>query len=127
MPDVDVDKCGYHASGVPTPTPTKAPTKALTDVPTTTTKEVCQFADGTPGTKCDGLDACLGIDTSKIGCGSCNGGNACKFGNKFGNGTVSTDKVNVGENSCNGLMACLFHINPVVQSGGNVGIGKQSW
>ena len=121
MPDVDVDKCP-KASGAPTPTPTKAPA-GHTDAPTTTTKELCQFADGKPGTKCDGLDACFGIDSSKVGCGSCNGGNACKFGN----GTVSTDKVNVGENSCNGLMACLFHINPVVQSGGNVGIGKQSW
>jgi hypothetical protein len=84
----------------------------------------CQFADGTPGTKCDGFKACLGIwDLSKIGCGSCNGVKACQFGD----GTVSTDKVNVGENSCNGLMACMFHINPVVQSGGNVVIGKQSW
>jgi hypothetical protein len=120
MPDVDVDKCGYHASGAPTPT--KAP--GHTDAPTTTTKEVCQFADGKPGTKCNGLDACLGIsDTSKIGCGSCNGIKACQYGN----GTVSTDKVNVGENSCNGLTACLFHINPVVQSGNNAVIGKGSW
>ena len=39
--------------------------------------EACQFADGKPGTKCVGANACAQIDLSKIGCGSCNGANAC--------------------------------------------------
>ena len=34
----------------------------------------CTFADGSAGTKCDGVDACLGVaDLSVIGCGSCLG------------------------------------------------------
>ena len=113
MPDVDVDKCSKA--------PTNAPT-TFTKAPTTVTK-ACQFADGTHGTKCAGLDACVGIDWSKIGCGSCNGVKACQFGS----GTAYTDKVIVGEKSCNGLLACTIYIHPVVQSGGNAVIGKQSW
>lgn len=35
---------------------------------------VCTYSDGTPGEKCVGLDACVGIDASKVGCGSCIGG-----------------------------------------------------
>ena len=64
--------------------------------------EACQFADGKPGTKCVGANACAQIDLSKIGCGSCNGANACLF-------PVITDKVSVGENSCNGFEACNWH------------------
>ena len=51
---------------------TEAPTKASTDAP-----KVCQFADGTPGTKCDGNNACAGLDLSKVGCGSCMGDSPC--------------------------------------------------
>lgn len=35
---------------------------------------VCTYSDGTPGEKCVGNDACVGIDASKVGCGSCIGG-----------------------------------------------------
>jgi hypothetical protein len=35
-------------------------------------KETCTFADNTTGFKCDGVEACYGIDISKVGCGSCN-------------------------------------------------------
>jgi hypothetical protein len=35
-------------------------------------KETCTFADNTTGFKCDGVEACNGIDISKVGCGSCN-------------------------------------------------------
>jgi hypothetical protein len=35
-------------------------------------KETCTYADNTTGVKCDGVEACYGIDTSKVGCGSCN-------------------------------------------------------
>ena len=35
---------------------------------------VCTYSDGTSGEKCVGIDACLGIDSSKVGCGSCIGG-----------------------------------------------------
>jgi hypothetical protein len=83
-------------------------------------KEDCQFADGTPGTKCDGYDACLGIDSSKVGCGSCHGEEACIHGH----GQSTTDKVIVGENSCNGKWACKGHI---AQLDAGVVIGKGSW
>eukprot|EP00970_Alexandrium_tamarense_P020893 scaffold15823_cov248-Alexandrium_tamarense.AAC.1 len=35
-------------------------------------KETCTYADNTTGVKCDGVEACYGIDISKVGCGSCN-------------------------------------------------------
>ena len=56
-------------------------------------------------------------DLSKVGCGSCNGDEACIYG-------LSTDKVIVGENSCNGHYACKGHI---AQLGEGVVIGKGSW
>ena len=83
----------------------------------------CTFADGTPGTKCDGVDACAGIDNlSHVGCGSCNGKEACYFSSSFG-----TEKVFVEENSCNGLQACTSHIIDVTRRGGTPVIGKNSW
>jgi len=123
---VAVDKCVATTSGAPTPTmalPTALPTKAFTDAPTTlpTKASNCLFADGTPGTKCNGSQACEGIDTSKVGCGSCNDVNACTFSIK-----VNNSQVFVGENSCNGVMACSGHIQGV-QSGNDVVIGKGSW
>jgi hypothetical protein len=125
--DVAVDKCVTTTSGAPTPTmalPTALPTKASTDAPTalTTKSSNCLFADGKPGTKCDGLKACEGIDTSNIGCGSCNGYHACNFSSYS-----TTDKVIVKENSCNGADACVIHIHQVVRRGGSVVIGKGSW
>jgi hypothetical protein len=126
MPVAD-DKCVATTSGAPTEAPTDAPTtlptKASTDAPTalTTKASNCQFADGTPGTKCDGSQACEGIDTSKVGCGSCNGIDACVFSL-----TDNNSQVFVGENSCNGVFACSGHIQGV-QSGNNVVIGKGSW
>jgi hypothetical protein len=83
----------------------------------------CTFADGTPGTKCNGADACAGIDSSKVGCGSCNDVLACTFSTKDNN---YNSQVFVGENSCNGVMACSGHIQGV-QSGNDVVIGKGSW
>jgi hypothetical protein len=84
--------------------------------------EACQFADGKPGTKCVGANACAQIDLSKIGCGSCNGANACLF-------PVITDKISVEENSCNGFEACNWHFYYWLLNGiaSNVGIGKGSW
>lgn len=82
----------------------------------------CTFADGTPGTKCNGSQACEGIDTSKVGCGSCNGYHACNFSSYS-----TTDKVIVKEHSCNGADACVIHIHQVVRRGGSVVIGKGSW
>ena len=128
MPVAD-DKCVATTSGAPTKAPTDAstalPTKASTDAPTalTTKASNCQFADGTPGTKCDGVDACAGIDNlSHVGCGSCNGKEACYFSSSYG-----TEKVFVEENSCNGLQACTSHIIDVTRRGGTPVIGKGSW
>jgi hypothetical protein len=124
--DVDLDKCPGAPTDATTASPTKAPTEAPTDAPTifVTKTSNCQFADGKPGIKCDGKDACAGIrDLSTIGCGSCNGVEACYFSN----GGVYTDKVSVGENSCNGPFACPDHINYVLQRGGNFVTGKGSW
>ena len=109
---MNVDKC--------TVAPTKAPTNAPTALPTKASN--CQFADGTTGTKCDGLKACEGIDTSKVGCGSCNGYHAC-----YNSSYSTTDKVIVKEHSCNGADACVIHIHQVVRRGGSVVIGKGSW
>jgi hypothetical protein len=118
--DVDLDKC----TKAPTDAPTDAPTKAPTDAPTAlaTKASNCQFADGKPGTKCDGLYACVGIEPSNIGCGSCNGEQACR--SPF---TAYTDKVSVGENSCNGSHACINHISHFVYIGAGSVIGKKSW
>lgn len=33
----------------------------------------CTYANGTAGVKCNGAVACTGLDTSIVGCGSCNG------------------------------------------------------
>ena len=86
-------------------------------------KEDCQFADGTPGTKCDGVDACAGIDSARVECGSCNDVMACTFSL-----TAYNSLVFVKENSCNGVMACSGHIQGYgVQSGTYVVIGKGSW
>jgi hypothetical protein len=90
--------------------------------------EECTFADGTSGPKCVGYNACVGIDTSNIGCGSCNGDFACSLENP----TVSYDRVFVGENSCNGVKACNDHIvDRMFNSNGNGAInivfGKGSW
>ena len=88
--------------------------------------EACTFADGTSGTKCDGLNACVGIDTNKIGCGSCNGNEACGY--SF---VETTDNVIVGENSCNGETACQYFIGRYVDSPPVdvtvVTVGKGSW
>ena len=63
----------------------------------------CTYADGSPGTFCVGTGACTGTDTSKIGCGSCNGANACNgfYGSETNPGTIA-----VGEKSCIGTSAC---------------------
>ena len=118
---VDVDKC---PSDAPTPLSTKTPTDAPTALPTKAPN--CQFADGKPGTKCDGPNACVGIDTNKIGCGSCNGNEACGY--SF---VETTDNVIVGENSCNGETACQIFIGRYVDSPPVdvtvVTVGKGSW
>ena len=121
--DVDLDKC----TKAPTDAPTDAPTKAPTDAPTAlaTKASNCQFADGKPGTKCDGLNACVGIDTSNIKCGSCNGKSACAQTNWP---KEIKSEVFVEENSCNGVDACTFHILQVLlKKAGNAVIGKNSW
>lgn len=84
----------------------------------------CTFADGKPGTKCDGLNACVGIDTSNIKCGSCNGKSACAQTNWP---KEIKSEVFVEENSCNGLQACTSHIIDVTRRGGTPVIGKGSW
>ena len=94
MPGVDVDKCTVAPTVLSTKAPT--PTNALTALPTKAPN--CQFADGKPGTKCDGLNACAGIDSQTIiKCGSCNGANACYFSSI--ESMVVTDSILVEENS----------------------------
>jgi hypothetical protein len=114
MPGVDVDKC--------TRAPTDAPIALSTKAPTPTPN--CQFADGKPGTKCDGLNACVGIDTSNIKCGSCNGKSACAQ-TQWPKEIKS--EVFVEENSCNGYEACAFHILSSLWKGQDAVIGKNSW
>ena len=95
--------------------------------------KVCQFKDGTYGTKCDGLNACAGIDSQTIldiiKCGSCNGENACYFSSI--ESMVVTDLILVEENSCNGISACTGHIVNVLTRPWGVGnvvyIGSHSW
>jgi hypothetical protein len=121
MPGVDVDKCTVAPTVLSTKAPT--PTNALTALPTKAPN--CQFADGKPGTKCDGLNACVGIDTSNIKCGSCNGKSACAQTNWP---KEIKSEVFVEENSCNGVDACTFHILQVLlKKAGNAVIGKNSW
>jgi hypothetical protein len=63
----------------------------------------CKMADGiTPGKKCDGENACDGIDTTLISCGSCNSPYAC-------NGAQGP----IGESSCNSDGACFNAAGPV--------------
>ena len=39
----------------------------------------CTMSDGTtPGKKCDGYEACSGVNPDNVGCGSCNHESACK-------------------------------------------------
>ena len=70
--------------------------------------ESCNFLNGTAGIKCDGIDACLGADASKIGCGSCIGDSSCN--------SISGDAT-IGENSCVGEKACY-------EAGGIIGDGS---
>jgi hypothetical protein len=59
----------------------------------------CTMSDGiTASKKCDGYNACNGIDPDKVSCGSCNSYEAC-------NGTTGP----IGEGSCNNEYACLKH------------------
>jgi hypothetical protein len=39
----------------------------------------CIMSDGSPGKKCDGEYACTGVNPDNVGCGSCNGGQACRI------------------------------------------------
>ena len=59
----------------------------------------CTLSDGiTASKKCDGDEACFGIEPDTVSCGSCNGSYAC------------TNAVGpIGEGSCNGGWACYFH------------------
>ena len=63
----------------------------------------CTYTDGSAETFCVGTGACTGTDTSRIGCGSCNGDNACNgiYGSSANPGTVT-----IGERSCIGTNAC---------------------
>jgi hypothetical protein len=38
----------------------------------------CTMSDGSAGKKCDGQDACDGMNPNNVGCGSCNGEYACE-------------------------------------------------
>lgn len=33
----------------------------------------CTYADGTPGHKCEGYEACYNVNVAAVGCGSCMG------------------------------------------------------
>jgi hypothetical protein len=90
--------------------------------------QACQFVNGTSGTKCVGSYACSGItDLSKVGCGSCNGYQACMYSFAKGVNTLYTDKVTVGENSCNGSQACFGIYSLMTNPFAEVVIGKGSW
>jgi hypothetical protein len=38
----------------------------------------CIMSDGSDGKKCDGYEACSGVNPDNVGCGSCNDESACK-------------------------------------------------
>eukprot|EP00804_Cyclotella_cryptica_P007675 CCRYP_001308-RA/>CCRYP_001308-RA protein AED:0.08 eAED:0.08 QI:258/1/1/1/0.37/0.33/9/235/705 len=68
------------------------------------TAVLCTFTNGTNGYKCDGIDACVDVDQSLIGCGSCVGDESCK-----GIASFTT----IGENSCIGVHSCLELVGSV--------------
>ena len=73
----------------------------------------CQYLNGTYGSKCVGLDACYGVDETKIGCGSCIGKYACD--------SMSGD-VTIEELSCIGYAACYAASgsdDPITIAGGS--------
>lgn len=55
----------------------------------------CTMVDGTAGKKCDGINACLGINDSLVSCGACVGDFSCL--NAVGP---------IAESSCNGFATC---------------------
>lgn len=78
----------------------------------------CTFANGTDGVKCQGVNACNGADTTKIGCGSCNGQKACNSWNKA---------FTVGEGSCVGASACYgFYSTADITIGSGSCVGKEA-
>lgn len=64
---------------------------------TSPTSTQCTFSNGTIGMKCEGYNACLRIDESHVGCGSCLGDLSCYYG-----------PYSVEENSCVGKSACFY-------------------
>jgi hypothetical protein len=76
----------------------------------------CTMQDGvTAGKKCDGYEACLNVNTTKISCGSCNGYYACRravgpIGGSSCNGNFACYEAAgpIGGSSCNGSYVC-FH------------------
>ena len=49
------------------------------------------------------------VDTSSVGEGSCNGGNACRYSNATVGVFYSTSHLNVNDESCNQYYACSYH------------------
>ena len=78
--------------------------------------EACTYSDGTSGTKCVGTNACTGLDTANVGCGSCIGTDACS-------GFYGTGSLTIGEGSCIGDKSCnkiySKDIGPVVIGDGS--------
>lgn len=74
----------------------------------------CVMSDGSAGTKCDGVDACYGIDPDTVGCNSCVGVSACKYaagpigeGSCNGNGACYPAAGSIGDGSCIGQWSCF--------------------
>jgi hypothetical protein len=77
----------------------------------------CTMQNGTAGKKCDWDQACNGVDTTKVSCGSCNGPSACEnAAGTIGESSCNTYKAclgltaaaTIGENSCNGGTEACF-------------------
>lgn len=126
--DVDDYKCNgefacYYSYSCTTSSPTSSPIVGLCDL--NSDQEYCMnctMSDGTPGKKCDGRDACKGIDdVTTVSCGSCNGKWACfNAAGPIGenscnyNDACGTQNHSIGVNSCNGFKACNGYANDVI-------------
>jgi hypothetical protein len=64
----------------------------------------CTFTNGTKGVKCNPIDACAGINTEYISCGSCIGEASCLFTGG-----------SIGESSCIGRRSCFSVLGDVDQ------------
>ena len=102
-------KCpGHDAPSIsPTARPSFFPSTTVpnsTQSPASSSSVSCTFTNGTKGVKCNPIDACAGINTEYISCGSCIGEASCLFTGG-----------SIGESSCIGRRSCFSVLGDVDQ------------